>query len=280
MAALTLATEGPVKHDPNSEPSIQTACQWWRDLHDVWTPIGWKNHMFRFNVLWNGTIYARPDLNRRTEKWKGQGAQIAFAPTASDIGGVNLWGTTYLFRDDGMTRQGWNDTKAPVLWTEFWTQGLVIREEVFGHIPGGADIERGDEPLFAWVRYRIHDTCAVLPLEDRHSFVVKINAPHFRQMMCTRGHDFRFGEAAYPRGLSADASKYSARKGLRVVEPRDKVRMAIAPRQECAAEFAKGMSQYTGIEESFPEGLDPGEKKRPRGLPYPHGSDKVRRFRP
>lgn len=31
--------------------------------------MGWKNRLFRFNVLWNGCTIAKPNLNRRTEGW-------------------------------------------------------------------------------------------------------------------------------------------------------------------------------------------------------------------
>ena len=51
---------------PNpSEPNFSTACDWWPDLPNIWTPLGWREHMFRFNVLWNGTILAQPHTNRR-----------------------------------------------------------------------------------------------------------------------------------------------------------------------------------------------------------------------
>jgi len=42
---------------------------------------GWREHVFRFNVLWNGTILAEPHMNRRTEKWKGLGVQLSFSPS-------------------------------------------------------------------------------------------------------------------------------------------------------------------------------------------------------
>ena len=65
----------------SNEPNFASACEWWPDLPDIWTPIGWKDHLFRFNVLWDGTILACPDLNRRTEAWMGQGAEFQVVPT-------------------------------------------------------------------------------------------------------------------------------------------------------------------------------------------------------
>jgi len=63
------------------EPNFDAACEWWAGLPNIWTPLGWREHMFRFNVLWNGTILAQPHMNRRTEKWKGLGVQLSFAPS-------------------------------------------------------------------------------------------------------------------------------------------------------------------------------------------------------
>lgn len=49
----------------NGEPSFEKACQWWTDTTSIYTPLGWKDHLFRFNVLWNGTILAEPNTGRR-----------------------------------------------------------------------------------------------------------------------------------------------------------------------------------------------------------------------
>jgi len=55
-----------------AEPDMETALAWWTDLPNKWTVIGWKDHLFRYNVLFNGTLIAQPDLNRRTEKMEGR----------------------------------------------------------------------------------------------------------------------------------------------------------------------------------------------------------------
>ena len=64
-----------------NEPDFKTACGWWPELSNKWTPIGWRDHMHRFNVLWNGTIVAEPTLNRRTAQWTGQGVQACIMPS-------------------------------------------------------------------------------------------------------------------------------------------------------------------------------------------------------
>ena len=104
----------------NTEPNIETALTWWSDLPDKWTPVGWKDHMFRFNVAFNGAIIAQPDLNRWTEKWAGQGVQILPVPSSgSSPSSAGSW------RDDNSVVQGWNDCAAPVLWSEWVHEGLV-----------------------------------------------------------------------------------------------------------------------------------------------------------
>ena len=65
------------------EPNIETAFTWWSELPSKWTPVGWKDHLFRFNIPWNGAIVAQPNLNRRTEQWKGQGVQLLVSPAPS-----------------------------------------------------------------------------------------------------------------------------------------------------------------------------------------------------
>src|ERR1051325_7287492 len=105
----------------SSEPDFRTACGWWPDLEAIWTPVGWKNHLFRFNVFSNGMILAQPDLNRRTEKWQGQGTQLTFvaSPFYRFDDFVPIQNTAYTTEDDNTIRQGWESTDAPVLWSEF-----------------------------------------------------------------------------------------------------------------------------------------------------------------
>ncbi|MFH1023906.1 MAG: hypothetical protein V1809_11035 [Planctomycetota bacterium] len=237
------------------EPTYEVACRWWTDLPDIWTPIGWKDHLFRFNVLWNGTIIAQPDLNRRTETWKGQGVQISFQPLArpEDLVRARTRPPVCLTRDDGMVRQGWNDSSTPVLWTEWAEDGFLLRQEVFGHVPGGGNIRTGIEPLFAWVRLSIHDACTELPLDKNYGFVIRINAPHFRHTMNIRGHTFEAERSGYPRKLVARSSGYSPEKGWRLLEQGGKVRLAVAPGPRCQVRFfprAKGSREaflYVGL---------------------------------
>ena len=123
--------------NPNVEPTFETASQWWPEMPNKWAPIGWKDHLLRFSVLWSGTILAKPNLNRRTTQYEGQAAQFTFVPSMKPAPDASNAAFTRV--DDGMTRQGWTDDATPVLWTEFAIDGLLLREEVLGYIPG-ADV--------------------------------------------------------------------------------------------------------------------------------------------
>lgn len=210
---------------PGVEPTFDGASQWWPEMPNKWAPVGWKNHLLRFNVLWSGAILAKPNLNRRTSQYDGQGAQFTFAPAMKPVWDAST--TAFTRVDDGMTRQGWTDDAAPVLWTEFAADGLLLREEVFGWIPGAGDVQGGDEPLYAWVRLRVAYCCPSLPLEDRHGVVVKINCPHLATRMSMRDHIF-LNESLYPRPLQPEAKDYSPDSGWRLLEPDGKVRVAVA----------------------------------------------------
>jgi hypothetical protein len=215
----TKAMETRLKRTIDSkEPDFRQACEWWADLPSIWTPIGWKDHMFRFNVLWNGTILAKPDLNTRTGQWAGQGLLLSVSPHCTA-------------NDDGMTRQGWQTGDAPALWTEWSTQGVTLRSEVFAHIPGGGDTQSGIEPLFAWVRLLIHDLCPALPLEESHVFDLLLQTPQVGTSMDLR-HNISLPspeQGRYPSPLKPDSETFDPAQAYRILEEDGKVRLAIAP---------------------------------------------------
>ncbi|MBI2191629.1 MAG: hypothetical protein HYU36_06575 [Planctomycetes bacterium] len=231
----------------DQEPDFQAACTWWSDLPDIWTPVGWKNHLFRFNVFWNGMIMAQPDCNRRTEAWKGQGVQLTFlaaTPFVTFEDFVPLERTTYTYRDDGMVQQGWEGTEAPVLWTEWSADGVLLRQHVFAHIPGGGEVQTGVEPLFAWIRLSIRDTCEGIPLNEKHGFLITLDAPHVSCGMSIRNnvrfHNHPPEKMRYPRDLRLEGHPYDPSRATRVLEPDGRVRLAVLPGQRCRVEFSAG----------------------------------------
>lgn len=220
-----------MKGSKTTEPTFAKACEWWDDLPNIWTPVGWRDHMFNFNVFWNGMILAEPANNRRTTKWQGQGLQLTFAPHYTDY--HMAWRTSYLRHDDGMVRQGWNDGPAPVLWTEWAKDGLLLRQEIFAHVPGKTELRTGVEPLYAWVRLSIHDICPALPVEDVHGFNLIFNAPHISGGMSMRDNIHFYPERSkYPRRLRPARKTYDPASGYHVMESSGKVRLALAPGQK------------------------------------------------
>src|SRR5262245_7195549 len=203
------------------EPTFQIASTWWPDLPNIWTPIGWKDHLFRFAVFCNGTPMATPDVNgnRRASAWQGMGVQIGFAPNCSDW--EPLLGA-FLRVDDNLITQGWNDCAAPVLWSDFSRDGFLLRQEVFAHITGGGDVQTGIEPLFAWVRLSVRDRIDELQLEDVAGFHLILQSPHLSATMENREPLVASTkDARYPRSLSLEERHLMEENGL--------VRLAIAP---------------------------------------------------
>ncbi len=219
------------------EADFETAARWWSDLPSIYTTLSWKDHFFRFNVLWNGTLLALPNLNRRGEAWTGQETQIAFAPnyTAQFPGVDSAESYAYLSHDDNLCNQGWEPGDAPVLWTDIPKDGLMHRLRMFAHIPGGGAVANGAEPLFAWVRLGVHECCAALPLEESTGFNLVIQNPHLSTSMSARRNVVPHrenGRHVYPRALAPDAAAYTPAAGLRIVEPDGRVRLGVAAGQK------------------------------------------------
>src|SRR5689334_12054879 len=67
----------------STEPNAELASLWWPEQRNVWTAIGWKDHYFRFNVVYNGTIICEPcphfaPVRPTALRWKGQSFQLTF----------------------------------------------------------------------------------------------------------------------------------------------------------------------------------------------------------
>ncbi|MFB6718993.1 hypothetical protein ACFCV3_02490 [Kribbella sp. NPDC056345] len=167
------------------EPDIELAKLWWPNPRNVWTPLGWKDHLFRFNVTYNGSVIGAPSpLARKIKEFEtgnehddkhyekdrlqldmtpwGGPAFTKQKPTDPPPRMPDLYpGHFYVYREDqglyGRGRQSWADHPTPVLQTE-WTfseAGLVLRQSVFAHALNGADVVTGQEPLFAWIRLEV-----------------------------------------------------------------------------------------------------------------------------
>jgi hypothetical protein len=168
-----------------AEPDLAAARTWWPAQRQEWTPIGWKGHLFRFNVFYNGMLMCEPgpawSTKNNVMQYQGQGMQLEFLPP--DFHGNFAAPATnkrYLWQDDlGIGEQGWHqDPAAPVLWTRWrLPQGVVIRQSVFGHLRGGGHYENEDDPLYAWVRLEV-ETVHEVRAPQTLPFVVRMSRRH------------------------------------------------------------------------------------------------------
>ncbi|NLE60250.1 MAG: hypothetical protein GX616_18020, partial [Planctomycetes bacterium] len=236
--------------ESDPEPDVTIASAWWPPMENVYTPVGWKNHLFRFNVYYNGMIMANPvpepDV-KALAPWDGLGAQLSIMPSEKGEDPDRWRGGTYqMSADNGRrwTYHGLLDRPTPVIWTE-WRQsfrsaiGFILRQEVFAHLPGGREIETGTEPLYAWVRLSIREVNPLMT-PDPCVILVRINKPHiFPEMYQQRNCALRRTDALYPRPLRLGPAE--AREGagvpMFVIEPDGRVRLAVAQGDATATEL-------------------------------------------
>src|SRR5215510_9938428 len=66
------------------EPNVETATKWWPELTYAITPVGWRDHFHRFNIVYQGTIIARPPEKPPQGDDNSQplaGVELAFSPS-------------------------------------------------------------------------------------------------------------------------------------------------------------------------------------------------------
>ncbi|QFY07798.1 hypothetical protein GBF35_14850 [Nonomuraea phyllanthi] len=145
------------------EPTIERAKRWWLPQRNVWTPIGWKGHLFRFNCVYNGSLICDPSwvlsAKPNTDPYHGKNFQTTVVMPLRGGGFRDFPTSVHEVWDDdlGYGRQGWvEESDAPVLWTEHRRhEGLVIRQSVFAHVPGGGPVQTAVEPIYAWTRFEV-----------------------------------------------------------------------------------------------------------------------------
>jgi len=225
--AVVLASQ-PQANPSDPEPTYQIAKGWWSELSKKWTPVGWKNHLFRYNVLFNGAIVAEPHLNRRTAGWAGQG--------------VLVWPSLANPTDDGTTGQGWvPDHETPVLWTD-WSgspfenraQGVRFRQEVFAVVPGAAEVNTGAEPLLAWIRLSV-EWVDKADAPTKYTFSYKLHGPAIGRSMVGKGN-LRYAWQPYPRPLALEPASDAAPCAM-LREPDGNVRLAVGAKKGCRVEL-------------------------------------------
>lgn len=198
--------------------------------------------LFRFNVLYNGTVICEPcphwtPPRPHAKRWLGQSFQLDFVPPP--VRGHAQPGlpkqTTQLWRlDFGHGIQGWRtDKQTPVLWTEYRLQeGLTVRQEIFAHIKGSKDVQSGIEPIYAWIRLSvIHvDELSAPDTIDFHVQLSKVYYEHDGRYVYEDGVavDVDPKKAPYPKTLRAENSGAGDKAVMSNLEPDGKVRMLIS----------------------------------------------------
>lgn len=244
---IVAACGSPARGQPHApvpaEPDYATASGWWPRLTNVFTPVGWRDHLFRFNVFYNGTIMADPapaEASPALARWRGLGVQLGVLPSEDGLDPDRWRAGTYQMTGECGRRwghQGLLDRPTPVVWVE-WRQafratvGYALRQEVFAHVPGGREIERGDEPIYAWIRLRVRETHPLMPL-GRCSILAKMSKPHwFPEMYEGRNCALRRTDSRYPRPLRLERLEGDEGAAYVVTEPDGRVRLAVLPRPD------------------------------------------------
>jgi len=223
---------------PSGEPDVELAKLWWPEQRNVWTPVGWKDHYFKFNILYNGVLTCQPApmLRKDAAPWRGQNMMLTFRaspdglPLPIPTGPLATWN-----RDGGQGIQGWTEGhETPILWTEFRSQaGIVLKSEVFAHITSNEDVETALEPHYAWVRISVVHV-------DRYrrpeTFPMSIQLTRCHLGIVNYGYNIGFNImselAPYREKLIAEAWSDQGLTGYRIIEPDDKVRMIVLPTKE------------------------------------------------
>ncbi|WP_344150554.1 hypothetical protein [Kribbella yunnanensis] len=171
------------------EPNVQEALRWWAPQRGVWTPVGWKSHLFRFDMFYNGTMVCQPAValpvghpKPYLDAYVNKDFQVT--PVMPDRGVIPPMptGRYYLYKGDfGVGIQGWQQDKhTPVLWTEHRRQeGVVLRQSVFAHLRGAPDVQTALEPIYAWTRFSIEQVSEVRPPAS-FSFVLRLSKAYIK----------------------------------------------------------------------------------------------------
>lgn len=237
---LAISSE-PAATTGEPEPSIEVARSWWSDPLNVWTPLGWKDHLFRYNVLYNGALLCEPATppqgpKDNTKKYEGQNFQLTFFPSSDGNVPPLPERDIYLYKmDTGRGIQSWRkDKETPVLCTEYPCQeGVVLHEEVFAHMKGGKEVETATEPLYAWVRLSVSHVDEI-HAPEKFGFAIQLSKIYYKLHWVMRQENWIIPEARPKEGklsggLTQEMIEGSDGKGMSVLESNGKVRMQVLP---------------------------------------------------
>lgn len=217
------------------EPNAEIARLWWPEQRNVWTPIGWKNHYFRFNVLYNGDVIVDPNASwlsprKNAVPFVGKDFLVAIRPSATGAPPPLPKERISVSKiDGGVGIQGWNEAhETPVLYTDYPLQeGLVIRKEIFAHVKGGKEAVSSIDPIFAWIRLSV---IHVDELRHPERFPVCIQLSknyydHYDHFEHAVAVDINPLAAAYPQALVSSAYEKEGNSGIQITEPDGNIRL-------------------------------------------------------
>ena len=144
------------------EPSVEVAKSWWPEQYNVWTPFGWPDHYFKFNVLYNGGLVIAPSTGWKphSAKFAGNDFQLMFCASRDGHSWPMPQAQLAILRewDGGLGVQYWMPGhETPVLETEYRNKdGVVMKTDMFAHIEGGGKVETALEPFYAWIRVSVN----------------------------------------------------------------------------------------------------------------------------
>jgi hypothetical protein len=210
------------------EWNATAACAYWPDQREHWAPVSWKDHLFDFNVFYNGHVLADPvgiGLNPNilpeqavfaSELRVVIGTSDPLAGGAPDAdptgrpGGADQM-LVLLQNPDGRQVASWADGSAPVYRLDHNVLGtpLIVRQSQFAHLPGGRRTQLGDEPLFLWMRFELLDMIEQINRAERVYITLSVLRPSTLTGMGAFNNinfNFGYGVPAYPLPLAFDGA--------------------------------------------------------------------------
>ncbi|MCX7705763.1 MAG: hypothetical protein N2115_05845 [bacterium] len=224
----------------NNEWNAEIACKYWPDQYAHWVPVSWKDHLYEFNVFYDGTILANPaGLGMNTnvlpeDQVFASELRIRFMAknpfrqnTRNGQPDTSVCDTSLmqLLNPDRRHIACWDGCKTPVYVIEqvILNAPVVIRQKQFAHIPGGKSVKTGVEPLFLWVRIEIADVIEEINCLKEIFACLTIIAPSLIVGMGAYNNitfNYGFGVPSYPVALVYEGDTNLKNPGyLRISSP-------------------------------------------------------------
>lgn len=206
----------------DTEWDATAACAYWPDQRGHWAPVSWKDHLYDFNVFYNGTVVADPiniGFNHNVTPEQGifaselrvvlshsnpHNANAGPDPLGRPAGCDSM--LALLQAPDGRQVASWAPQSAPLYRIDHAVLGapVVVRQQQFAHIPGARRVRRGDEPLFLWMRIEVLDLVReVCALQRLYATLTVLSPSSLTGMGAFNNINFNFGYGlpAYPLAL-------------------------------------------------------------------------------